>query len=211
MLHTQSVQASVITDINVKEHFQQSLAAALTSQQVTAEEDTVYYLVNLLDHFAKSENLFATTEEGTYIPPLAMLYAKALEAKDMESKQYLLRQLGDIALLIGGVFPGSLSRKLVDVDYYIGMGGSAYSYLSDIAYGSWQHRPLRGVYAELSAKFQRFVDVLTEVGENSHLNSSQDTLRLYEIWAKTGSPRTAAKLRKMGIEPMASVRVGRWN
>ena len=211
MLSTQSVQASVITDINVKEHFQQTLAAALTSQQVTAEEDTVYYLVNLLDYFAKSENLFATTNEGTYIPPLAILYAKALEAKEVETKQYLLRQLGDIALLIGGVFPGSLSRKLVDVDYYIGMGGSAYSYLSDMAYGSRQIKALRGVYAELSAKFQCFVDVLAEVSENSHLNSSLDTLRLYEIWAKTGSPRTANKLRKMGIEPMASARAGRWN
>ena len=48
------------------------------------------------------------------------------------------------------------------------MGGSAYSYLSDVAYSSRQHRPLRGVYAELSAKFQRFVYVLAEVGENSH-------------------------------------------
>jgi len=211
MLPTQSVQASVITDINVKEHFQQTLAAALTSQQVTAEEDTVYYLVNLLDYFAKSENLFSTTEDGTHIPPLAVLYAHAMETNDMDTRQQLLRRLGDIALIVGGVFPGSLSRKLVDVDYYIGMGGSAYSYLSDIAYSSWQHRPLSGVYAELSAKFKRFVDVLAEVSENSHLNSSQDTLRLYEIWAKTGSPRTAAKLRKMGIEPMASARVGRWN
>lgn len=211
MLPTPSTHAQVITNINVKEHFQQTLASALTSQQVEAEEDTVYYLVNLLDHFAKAENLFSTTEDGTHIPPLAVLYAQAMETHDLDTRQHLLRRLGDIALLIGGVFPGSLSRKLVDVDYYIGMGGSAYSYLSDTAYNSWQHRPLRGVYAELSAKFQRFVDVLAEVGEHSHLNTSLDTLRLYEIWAKTGSQRTAAKLRRMGIEPLASVRVGRWN
>jgi hypothetical protein len=211
MSPAQPTQSRVITGMNVKEHFRQTVVAAMASQQVRAKEDTVHYLVNLLDHFAKAENLFSTTDDGPTIPPLALLYARAVEAKDVESRRHLLRRLGDVALLIGGVFPGSLSRKRVDVDYYIGMGGSAYSYLSDIAYSSWQHRPLRGVYAELSAKFQRFVDVLAEACENSHLNSSLDTLRLYEIWAKTGSPRTAAKLRKRGIEPMASVRAGRWN
>jgi hypothetical protein len=211
MSSIQQTPVRVITDMNVKEHFRQTVVAALANQNVRAKEDTVYYLVNLLDHFSKSENLFSTTDNGPAIPPLALLYAQAVEANDVESKRYLLRRLGDVALLIGGVFPGSLSRKLVDVDYYIGMGGSAYSNLSDITHGSRQIRALRGVYAELSAKFQRFVDVLAEVSENSHLNSPTDTLRLYEIWAKTGSPRTAAKLRKRGIEPMASARAGRWN
>ena len=146
------------------------------------------------------------TADGPAIPALALLYAQALEARDRETRQALLRRLGDVALLVGGVFPGSLSRKLVDVDYYIGMGGSAYSCLSDMARGCLRTRALRGVYAELSLKFPAFVDVLAEVGENSRLSSSLDTLRLYEIWAKTGSPRAAARLRQRGIEPVASAR-----
>jgi hypothetical protein len=142
---------------------------------------------------------------------LALLYAQAVEAKDVESRQHLLRRLGDVALIVGGVFLGSLSRKLVDVDYYIGMGGSAFSHLSDMAHSSRQIKALRGVYAELSSKFQLFVDVLAEVSENSQMNSSLDTLRLYEIWAKTGSPRMAGKLRKLGIEPMACAHFSRRN
>jgi hypothetical protein len=211
MSPAQPSQVRVITGINVKEHFRQTVAAALASQQVRAKEDTVHYLVNLLDHFAKSEHLFQPTDDGPALPPLALLYARAVEAGDAESRRHLLRRLGDVALLIGGVFPGSLSRKRVDVDYYIGMGGSAYSHLSGMAHGSRQVAALRGVFAELSSKFRLFVDVLAEACEGSPLSSSLDTLRLYEIWAKTGSPRTAAKLRKMGIEPMASARAGRWN
>jgi hypothetical protein len=211
MLSEQQTQLRVITDMNVKEHFQQTVVAALASQKVQAEEDTVYYLVNLLDHFSRAENLFSATEDGSTIPPLALLYAQALEANDMETRQHLLRRLGDVALVVGGVFPGSLSRKLVDVDYYIGMGGSAFSHLSDMAHGSRRIRALRGVYAELSMKFKAFVDVLAEVSEISQLNSSLDTLRLYEIWAKTGSPHMAGKLRKMGIEPMACARLARCN
>jgi len=204
MFAAQQTPAHVITDMSVKEHFRHTLAAALASQNVQAEEDTVCYLVNLLDHFCKAENLFTLTADGPAIPPLALLYAQALAARDLETRQSLLRRLGDVALLIGGVFPGSLSRKLVDVDYYIGMGGGAFSCLSDMARGSLRIRALQGVYAELSMKFQGFVDVLAEVGENSRLNSSLDTLRLYEIWAKTGSLRAAATLRKMGIEPIAA-------
>jgi len=211
MSSVQQTPRFVITDMNVKEHFRQALAAALDNQQVRAEEDTAYYLVNLLDHFSKVENLFTATEDGLRIPPLALLYAQALEAQDLETRQSLLRRLGDVALLIGGIFPGSLSRKLVDVDYYVGMGGSAYSCLSDMPHGSLRNRALKGVYAELSAKFQAFVDVLAEVGENSRLGSSTDTLRLYEIWAKTGSRQAASRLRKRGIEPMACARRWRQN
>lgn len=206
MLSAQQAPARVITDMNVKEHFRQTLATALANQKVEAEEDTVHYLVNLLDHFSKAENLFAVTADGPRIPPLALLYAQALQASDIETRQSLLRNLGDVALLISGVFPASLSRKLVDVDYYIGMGGSAFSYLSATARRSHRIRALQGVYAELSAKFQTFVDVLAEASESSQLNSSPDILRLYEIWTKTGSPRAASSLRNLGIEPMACAR-----
>ncbi|MFM8332920.1 MAG: hypothetical protein ACKN9T_14645 [Candidatus Methylumidiphilus sp.] len=211
MLSAAQNSARIITDMNVKEHFRQTLAAAMADQNVEAEEETAYYLVNVLTHFSRTENLFAATPDGPMIPPLALLYAQAAVTQDMAVRQDLLRRLGDTALLIGGIFSGSLSRKAVDVDYYIGMGGSAFSYLSDMAEGAWRLRALRGVYAELSAKFQLFVDVLDAVGERSQLTSPQDTLRVYDLWTKTGSPRAAAKLRKLGIEPIANPRFARHN
>jgi hypothetical protein len=64
------------------------------------------------------------------------------------------------------------------------------------------------VFAELAAKFQRFVDALNEVSEMSYRHSDRDVLRLYEIWLKTGSRRAYGLLRQLGVDaavvPVAS-------
>ena len=211
MPSTSQSNQKVITHIGVKEHFRETVSAALSNQKVHAQAETVYYLVNLLDHFALADRLFQPTPDGLQIEPLALLYAKAIQANRLETRQQVLRRLGDIALFVSGLFSGSLNRKLVDVDYYIGMGSSAYSHLSDISGNSIRSRTFNTIYSELSAKFQEFVDVLAEVGENSQLTPPEDTLRLYEIWARTGSPRAADKLRKRAIEPLVNTGFGRKN
>ena len=208
---TQQSKANIVTDVNVQEHFRETIAAALANQRVDAEEDTVFYLVNLLAHFTKAEHLFEPSVSGTHLQPLALLYAQAVQTDKLDVRLRALRRLGDVALLISGVFSGYLNRRSVDIDYYIGMGSSAYSYLSENAHSSFRVSAFNGIYAELSAKFKKFVDVLDEVGESSHLSSPGNVLRIYEIWAKTGSLRAANKLRKMGLEPLSHAGLGRQN
>ena len=207
----QQSKANIVTDVNVQEHFRETIAAALANQQVEAEENTVFYLVNLLAHFSKAEHLFEEDSNGMHLKPLALLYAQAMQADRLEDRLRALRRLGDVALLISGVFSGYLNRRSVGIDYYIGMGSSAYSYLSENAHSSFRVSVFNGIYAELSAKFKTFVDVLDEVGESSHLSSPGDVLRIYDIWAKTGSLRAANKLRKMGLEPLPHAGLGRQN
>jgi hypothetical protein len=72
-----------------------------------------------------------------------------------------------------------------------------------MAHASPRLRYCQDIFTELAEKFKAFVDVLAEVGENSHLNPGHDTLRLYELWIKTGSQRAGEKLRMRGIEPIA--------
>ena len=102
---------------------------------------------------------------------------------------------------MAGFFGESLGRKQVDIDYYIFMGGSAYSSLSESIRGSVRGQAHTAVFAELGAKFQDFVDVLTEVRDEARGNDDVDVLRLYEVWLKTGSARAARMLRRLGIEP----------
>jgi len=211
MSATQQPMSKIVTDVNIQEHFRETIAAALANQQVDAEEDTVFYLVNLLAHFTKAEHLFEEDSNGVHLKPLALLYAQAVQADRLELRLQNLRHLGDIALLISGIFSGYTNRRSVDIDYYIGMGSSAYSYLSENAHSCFRVRAFNRIYAELSAKFKTFVDVLDEVGENSHLNSPGDVLRIYEIWAKTGSLRAANKLRRMGLQPLHHAGLGRHN
>lgn len=192
---------SLITDKSAREYFQDSISDALSNQQVDAAEDTVYYVVNLLANFIRSENLFERTPDGVIIKPLAEHYAEAIQGRTSAEQHRALRRLGDVALFISGVFSQSLNRKVIDVDYYCAMGGSAYGYLSDNLRGSAGARTLTDIFEELSRKFVDFVDVLAEVNERTHMNNDADIMRVYELWLRTGSRRAERTLRSVGIQP----------
>jgi hypothetical protein len=181
----------------------------LSRQKVKAGEDTVFYVVKLLAWCSRADNLFPQTANGPALQPLALTYAEAVEAKTPQERETALRRLGDVALVVAGLFAASFSRKLVDIDYYIAMGGSAYGLLSDQASGSVRARTFGAIFGELSAKFQLFVDALAEVGDNTPMGSQADLLRLYEIWLRTGSAYAAERLRKQGIEPARAAVSGR--
>jgi hypothetical protein len=186
---------------SAQEYFQDSISDALSNQKVEAAEYTVYYVVNLLANFIRSENLFERTPDGVIIKPLAELYAEAIEGRSSADQHRALRRLGDVALFVSGVFSQSLNRKVIDVDYYCAMGGSAYGYLSENLRGSAGTRALTEVFEELSKKFVDFVDVLAEVSERTHMNNDADIMRVYELWVRTGSRRAERTLRSIGIEP----------
>ena len=91
-------------------------------------------------------------------------------------------------------FPDSLNRRsnLVDVDYYIAMGGRAYGSVAQIA-------PASSVWEELSEKFRLLVDLLNEVSERTLASTNAGLVRLYEKWMKTGSTRMHGMLVKQGV------------
>ena len=85
-------------------------------------------------------------------------------------------------------------RKLVDVDYYIDMGGTAYQ---QVAIRTEETR--KSIFEELAHKFAAFVDVLAAVSAKTTPNKSEkDLLRLYELWVRTGSDRAAKALSEAG-------------
>src|SRR5262249_31178656 len=126
--------------------------------------------------------------------------AQALEAGGVRQRASL-RQIGDASLFISGFFSDSLRRKLVDIDYYIQIGGVAYNTLS-----LEESDTFAPAFAELSSKFADFVDVLSEVSERSACSTNMDLLRLYEKWLKTGSARSGQLLVERGVVPNASLR-----
>lgn len=192
----------LVTGVSARQYFHESVDAAMHNQHIEAGEDTVGYVVNLLDNFMRAEELFEQTPDGLMLKPLASMYGHAVESQSTRQRSAALRRLGDVALFVAGVFADSLSRKPVDVDYYVSMGGTAYGYLAEVVHGTLRARVYHSVFSELSIKFQDFVDVLGEVAERAHLSSDRDVMRLYDLWARTGSKRAANMLRKAGIEPM---------
>lgn len=201
-MQTGSRKRRVIASSNVREFFRDSVERALVNQNLSADDHTVHYVVNVLTMFTRAEELYEDTPDGRQLKPLALMLADAMEATSDRQRNDALRRLGDVSLFISGFFSQMFARRLVDVDYYVAMGGNAYGSLHQRVRGTAYGRAFAGVYRELARKFQGFVDVLWEVSECAQVSSDRDILRLYKIWMKTGSKRAGALLSKLGVQPV---------
>jgi hypothetical protein len=167
---------------SVDEFFHEVVTDALEAVDLDASEPASWYLVGLLGEFTRAR----LTDE-----PLGMKLAQPGE--DPCERVRNLKQVGDTSLYVAGFFAESLNRSLVDVDYYVGIGQSAYSQLarslgvapraqSAQRQSAQRQRSIDSphrfavlrapaepglsiteVYEELAAKFPRFVDVLGAV------------------------------------------------
>ena len=179
---------AVVRRESASEYFKELVEGALAHQRIAAGELTSFYVVNLLTGFLQQP----ADDDQT---PLAFRLAEALDAAGIRQRTSL-KQIGDFSLFVSGFFADSLNRKLVDVDYYVSIGGTAYTALS-----RYETDTFSPVFAELAENFVRFVDVLSEVSERASLSSNVDLLRLYERWLKTGSRRSGQLLAERGVVP----------
>lgn len=198
-------QESLVAVKSLREFFRDSLNEAMSHQKLAVEAGTEQYVVNLLTEFARADALYENTAAGPKLKPLATMFADAAAA-DTRYRQQLLQRIGDVSLFIAGFFAQSFARKLVDVDYHIAMGGSAYGSLAGSLRPAARASALSTIFRELAEKFQRFVDALNEVSEMAHVHTDRDILRLYEIWMKTGSLRAHGILQRLGVDPSAHAR-----
>ncbi len=186
--------ASILSSESIREFFKDLLSRAIENQRARVQPFTELYLVNLLHEFLLSEALYVQSDDGTWQQkPLAFLLKEALEEAG-PARVRLLRRLGDTSLFVSGFFADSLARRssLVDVDYYIAMGGRAYDAVARQALE-------RSLWEELSEKFRLLVDLLNEVSDRTLASTNAGLVRLYERWMKTGSERLASLLVRQGV------------
>lgn len=178
--------------------FKELLVETLSQLRVKVLPHTQSYLVNLMDQFVLTDRLYSTNEKGEKCDePLAFMLKAAIEATDPKAQSAMFRHIGDVSLYTAGFFQDSLSRRLVDVDYYIGMGCSAYQNVAQRTMKSSQ----RSLYSELAFKFSSLVDVLAEMSSQTSMKTEKDLLRLYDLWIKTQSVRAEKALSRAGIQP----------
>jgi hypothetical protein len=168
--------------------FWEKLGSALKEHRVDTAVETEHYLVQLLADFATHP----VDEE-----PLALKLLAAKEAPPSVRRKQL-REVGDTSLFVSGFWSDSFARRIVDVDYYIGMGGSAYGQLA--AGDGWTKDHMVKVFDELSQKFGRFVRVFETLSAWVRPASSpQDVVKLYEKYRNTGSSWAASRLAQLGV------------
>jgi hypothetical protein len=188
-------RVKTVTLLEVNQYFSDELKVVMEKHSIVAQETSLQYLASLLSRHLESKNFFHEGPDGKLSDYfLGELYGQYLKASGEEQK-LLLQRLGDVCLLLSGFFAESIQRKVVDIGYYFGMGGSAYAQLSELVHTEVP----RAMYSELADKFEPFSNVLGEMSERSGLQSNKDVLRLYERWTHTGSDRLKNLLQEQGI------------
>lgn len=169
---------------SVDEFFHEVVTDALAEVDLDASEPASWYLVGLLGDMTRAR----LTNE-----PLGPKLAQP--GADAGERVRTLKHVGDTSLYVAGFFAESLTRSLVDVDYYVGLGQNAYAQLARSLGGQ---RTITDVYEELAEKFPRFVDVLAQVRKRTDF-ASPDIGKLYEIWLRTRDEWIEKKLRALGV------------
>ena len=176
---------------NLTALFRDLVRSAMAVQQVHSSETTEFYLVQLLEGFARPAR-------GNLLdPPLAVEYLEAFNLPAVKRYEKLKR-VADTALFITGIFMESLERGLVGPEYYTALGRNAYARLS-----AQSPRNLGALFDELADRFPDFVRVLAEISDQELFCREQDTLRLYKRWLHTRGQREADLLVRRGIIPFA--------
>jgi hypothetical protein len=193
--------AEVTLERDLAEFFRGEVFEARSQLGIELSEHTEFYLVNLLCDFTRTGVSPSPGDE-----PLALLYKRALESS-LGDRLRILKELGDVALYVSGFFVEFIERSLVDLDYYISMGGNAYRNVSGLM---GRHRggdQLAALYGQLAGRFTVLVNLLNEVADRARDRDlrDRDVLRLYERWLLTRSERLRQQLIDAGVLPIEPV------
>jgi len=190
---------SPITESSLATYFKNRLSHYAQRLRPPPHEDTCWYIGSLLDRFGRSDQVFAYEEGRLTLRPLALLYQDALDANNDRERCLILRQLGDLALFLGALFPENYARRGIQRDYFIGMGGGAYDYLA----GNARHN--RHIFSELSRMFSRLLELVANACSRKHHVSALDVLALYQRWRETQDPAIKSELHRLGISVDANI------
>jgi hypothetical protein len=183
-----------ITETSLSIYFKKRLTECAQRFEPPPHEDTCWYIGSLLERFGRSDHFFAYEHGRMDLRPLALLYGDAIEARTERERCLLLRQLGDMSLFLGALFPERFTRRGIQQDYIVGMGGGAYDYLASTA------RANRHIYAELANTFTRMLELVANACSREQTFSTEDIIALYQRWLETGDEVTGNQLRALGID-----------
>ena len=177
-----------------KEFFFEMINESKSKVKFQPSEIASCYLVELMESFVCSNASFEEINKKNKSNTLAEIFLQATSGSD-KNKIKVLKKMADTTLYISGFFGDSLNKKLININYYVNMGESAYGTLSAQVNDS----TFSELYLEFAKKFIKFVELLTYISLKVNLQSDQDVLRLYEKYLLTGSILAKEKLIEEGF------------
>ena len=152
--------------------WQTLVSEAALAADCKLDQDMESYLVFLLMRFTSRPEMVDRVMALDYLESLSSTGSQRCEQ---------LRDLGDQCLLYSGLFPAHANRKNVSVNYYVGMGRTAYHQLSEVM----QHS-IAALYQQIAYGFVHLMDVLHAIRAMDRGQCLQPMLA-YDIWEQTGS------------------------
>ncbi len=191
-----SADSDMILSASVQEYFRNEVSDARSSLGIDFSDGVESYLVNLLSEFTHRDSRPEFGEE-----PLAMLYKRALDSGDELSRISHLRYLGDEALYLSGFFLAFIQRSIVDLSYYVSMGGGAYGSVGDLVGTRLNGNQHARLYWDMADGFENLVAVLNRIARSSNIANTDNSglLKLYEQWLNTGCEHSQKALVENGM------------
>jgi hypothetical protein len=163
---------SLLTNENVLGLWQDTIKHAENRCSISLKQELETYLVKLLVHYTPKPEL------AKQVLATAFLEAKLRQENDPATLGHYLtmQQVGDQCLLMAGLFPQLAEKKLVKISYFVNLGRSAYTSISDRT---------NDLFGLLSFQFVALMDVLQSIRSYPELLP----LEAYEQWQEVGSER----------------------
>jgi hypothetical protein len=186
-----------ITDlVQPKDFFRELVEQAAKDTSTKPTPLASEYLVGLLEYYINTDHLYAykNNDGRRSMSTLAEMWLNA-GIVDSHQRVELLKRLGDTSLYVCGFFSESLKRKVVDVDYYVEMGGSAYRSLAGYNHG----KSISEVYEEFSQRFSDFAEMLFVISQKARMSMPGDLINMFDQVIARDSASAKQELAKHGI------------
>ena len=167
-------------EVAPRQFFQDKITAAKAKNDITIDNDVEFYLVALLCDFIQP------TQRSPHLQqldtPLALFLKETLEAPVLSSQP--VSDSRRLSLYVSGFFQESFNRRIIDVNYYIAIGSTAYHKTAARMSNSSRH-----VYEKLSHDFALLVELVAEVAVIPAQSRAVDILATYDRWTRSNSQR----------------------
>jgi hypothetical protein len=157
------------------------------------------YLLHLMKRLSEDEDFFCS--EVLKERPLGVLLLEAVH-KDIFGKIRNLKIVGDLSLVFSGLFPEFLTRRMVDIDYFMSLGRKSYSLLSDTYSQYRTKRELFILYSQLVAEFFYLTEIMTEISDDMNFLDRSNIENINARWRKTGVAKYLEILSQNEIVPI---------
>lgn len=182
---------------SLQDFFRERIENAAERNNLEGNDDALWYLTQLLCDYSRTSRFLDDNGTGATLTPLAEYYRMAMESSTRHERRLQLQRLGDVAIVVAGLFAGALERKPIDVRYYMSMGEAAYGTLAGESSQSSRDRALQGIFEDLAGHFSDYVVVISEVPARAR--SEKDLLQLVDEWESSHHPALARELRLQGV------------